>query len=355
MKNEIKVILIGLGPMGRRIAKGILEKKGMIVVGAVDIAKDLCGKDLGEVLKLGKTLGVTVTDNAESLLSRVKADIAVIATRSYLKDVYSQLALCVKAATNVISTCEELSYPYCKHPELSSEIDELAKKYGVTVLGTGINPGYLMDVLPITLTGACQHVESIKVTRMMNSSKRRIPYQKKIGTGLSLEEFRKMIDEKKITGHVGLVESIAMIDATLGWKLDEIKEFPPQPVVAEKEIATSYTTIKSGYAVGLKSVAHGIKDGKPVIVLEFISHAAVEEEHDTVSIEGVPKIYEKIAGGVHGDLGTVAVIVNMIPKVLNAKVGLVTMKDLPLPSAVTEDLRVYLDWKKSANKTERSG
>jgi len=348
LENEIKVLLIGFGPMGRRIAKGILEKKGMKVVGAVDIAKDLVGKDLGELLELGKNLGVTVTDDTEGLLSRVKADIAVIATRSYLKDVYPQIALCVKNAINVISTCEELSYPYYKHPELSSEIDELAKKYGVTVLGTGINPGYLMDTLPITLTGACQYVESIKVTRMMDSSKRRIPYQKKIGTGLSPEEFRKMIDEKKITGHVGLVESIAMIAATLGWKLDEIKEFPPEPVIAEKEIVTSYTTVKPGYVAGLKSIAHGIKNGKPVIILEFISHAAVEEEYDAVSIEGAPKIHEKIAGGVHGDLGTVAVIVNMIPKVLNAEPGLVTMKDLPLPSAVTEDLRVYLSWKKTS-------
>ncbi|MCD6242136.1 hypothetical protein J7K06_00360 [Candidatus Bathyarchaeota archaeon] len=189
-------------------------------------------------------------------------------------------------------------------------------------------------------------MESIKVTRMMDSSKRRIPYQKKIGTGLSPEEFRRMIDEKKITGHVGLVESISMIAAALGWKLDEIKEFPPEPVIAEREIVTSYTTVKPGQVAGLKSVAHGIKNGKPVIVLEFISHAAVEEEYDSVVIEGVPRIEEKIAGGVHGDLGTVAVIVNMIPKVLNAKPGLVTMKDLPLPSAVTEDVRTYLHWKK---------
>jgi 4-hydroxy-tetrahydrodipicolinate reductase len=346
MENEIKVILVGLGPMGKMIAKGILEKKGVRIVGAVDIAKDLLGKDLGEILELDKTLEVTVADDVDKLLEKVKADIAVIMTVSHLKGVFHQVASCVKAGINVISTCEELSYPYYKHPELASQIDALAKKYGVTVLGTGINPGYLMDTLPIALTGACQRVEGIKVTRMMDSSKRRIPYQKKIGTGLTSEEFRKMIEEKKITGHVGLVESIAMIAATLGWKLDEIKELPPEPVIAEREIVTSYTTVKPNGVAGLKSVAHGIRDGKPIIVLEFISHAGVEEEYDAVSIEGVPKIYEKIAGGVHGDLGTVAVIVNMIPKVLNAKPGLVTMKDLPLPSSATEDLRVYLGWKK---------
>ena len=346
MENEINVLLYGLGAIGRRIAKAVLEKKGLRVVGAVDISKEIVGKDLGEILESNKRVGVTVTDDVDALLSKIKANIAIIATTSYLKDVYPQIEKCVKAGINVISTCEELSYPYYKYPQLSNEIDELAKKYGVTVLGTGINPGFLMDTLPIVLTGPCKEVESIKVTRMMDSSKRRIPYQKKIGTGLSPEEFRKMIDEKKITGHVGLVESIAMIAEALGWKLDEIREFPPEPVIAEKEIVTSYTTVKPGFVAGLKSIAHGIKNGKAVIILEFISHAAVEEEYDAVSIEGTPKIYEKIAGGVHGDIGTVAMIINMIPKVLNAKPGLVTMKDLPLPSATPEDMRVYLQMKK---------
>ncbi|MEM0041983.1 MAG: NADP-binding protein, partial [Candidatus Korarchaeum sp.] len=164
----------------------------------------------------------------------------------------------------------------------------------------------------------------------------------KIGTGLSPEEFRRMIEEKKITGHVGLTESIAMIAAALGWKLDEIKEFPPEPVIADREVTTTYTTVKPGQVAGLKSIAHGIKDGKPVIILEFISHALVEEEHDTVIIEGTPRIEEKKIGGVHGDIGTVAVVINMIPKVIKAAPGLVTMKDLPIPSAVIEDVRVYL-------------
>ncbi len=340
--EELRVVCVGLGPIGKAIAKGLLEKKGVKIVGAVDVAPDLIGKDLGEVLELDKKLGVTVRDDLDKLLDEVKADIAVIATKSYLPDVYPQIESCIKHCVNVISTCEELSYPYYRYPELSAKIDTLAKDYGVTVLGTGINPGYLMDALPIMLTGACTRVDSIKVIRMMDSKKRRIPYQKKIGTGLSPEEFKKMIEEKKITGHVGLTESIAMIAAALGWKLDEIKEFPPEPVIADKEVQ-AYVTVKPGQVAGLKSVAHGIKDGKPVIVLEFVSHALVEEEHDTVIIEGTPRIEEKKIGGVHGDIGTVAVVINMIPKVINAPPGLFTMKDLPIPSAVVEDLRIYLD------------
>jgi len=348
VENEIKVVLFGVGPLGVAIAKGMLEKKGMKIVGAVDTAKDLVGKELGEVLKIGKTLGVTVTDDAEDLLSRVNPKMAIIATKSSVKGIYPELTMCIKAGVNVVSTCEELSYPYHKQPQLSAEIDELAKERGVAVLGTGINPGYLMDALPITLTGPCLRVDSIKVTRMMDSSKRRIPFQKKIGTGLKPEEFERMIRDKIITGHVGLFESVAMVEAALGWRLDEIREFPPEPVIAQKEIVTPYATVKPGHVAGLKSVAHGIKDGKPVIVLEFNANATMQEEYDAISIEGVPNVNQKIIGGVHGDIGTVAVVLNMIPKVLNAAPGLVTMKDLPLPSVLNEDLRVYLRSKYSA-------
>jgi 4-hydroxy-tetrahydrodipicolinate reductase len=334
MEKEIKVVLFGVGPLGVAIAKGMLEKKGMKIVGAVDTAKDLVGKDLGEVLNLGKTLGVAVTDDAKHLLSRVKPKIAIIATKSTVKGIYPELTMCVKAGVNVVSTCEELSYPYHKEPRLSAEIDKLAKKHGVAVLGTGINPGYLMDVLPITLTGPCLRVDSIKVTRMMDSSKRRIPFQKKIGTGLTPEQFEKNIREKVITGHVGLVESIAMIASALGWKLDSIAEFPPEPVIAEKEVTTPYTTVKLGHVAGLRSVAHGTKSGKPVILLEFVANALVGEQYDAISIEGVPNVNQKIIGGVHGDVGTVAVVLNMIPKVLKAAPGLATMKDLPSPSCL---------------------
>ena len=335
MENQIRVVLFGVGPLGVAIARGMLEKKGMRIVGVVDTAKDLVGKDLSEVLKLGKTLDVVVTDDAKSLLSKLRPKMAIIATKSTVKGIYPELTMCIKAGVNVVSTCEELSYPYHKEPRLSAEIDELAMKHDVAVLVTGINPGYLMDALPIVLTGPCLRVDSMRVTRMMDSSKRRIPFQKKIGTGLTPEQFEKNIREKIITGHVGLVESIAMIASALGWKLDSITEFPPEPIIAKKEVTTPYTTVKPGCVAGLKSVAHGAKGGKPVIVLEFVANALVEEEYDAISIDGVPNVNQKIIGGVHGDVGTVAVVLNMIPKVLSAAPGIATMKDLPSPSCLT--------------------
>ena len=328
----IKVIFYGLGGIGRQIARLVLKKKELEIVGALDFAPDLVGKKLGDVLGLNSP-DLNITDNVDGLLSQVRADIVLHATVSNLTVALPQITKCIKAKLNVISTCEELSYPYYRHPELSSELANLADSNGVTVLGTGINPGYLMDTLPITLTGACQDVRRIKVTRMMNSSKRRVPFQKKIGEGLTPELFRKMIEDEKITGHVGLVESIAMIASAVGWKLDEIRELPPEPIIAERELATPYTTIQPGQVAGLKSEAHGVKGGVRVIELEFNANAAVQDEYDAIDIDGEPPIRQKIIGGVHGDLGTSSIIVNMIPRILKSSPGLVTMKDLPPVSA----------------------
>jgi 4-hydroxy-tetrahydrodipicolinate reductase len=339
--DEVKVILFGLGAMGSYIARFALKKKGLEVVGALEIAKDKVGKDLGEVLGIEKHLGIQVTNDPKTLY-KVKSDIVIHATGSYLPQVYPQITKCVKAGINVVSTCEELSYPYYKFPKLAFKLNNMAKKNGVTVLGTGINPGYLMDTLPIILTGLCVDIKSIKVTRMMFSGNRRNSYQKKIGTGLSTKVFNQMIKDGKMTGHVGLVESICMITTSLGWKLDAIIELPPDPVITEKETKTTYTAIKPHHLVGLKSVAYGIKNGEKVITLEFVSHANIETPYDSVTIEGVPTIHERIEGGVHGDLGTVAMVINSIPKVIKAKPGLITMKDLPIPSAVIEDLRTYI-------------
>lgn len=341
--NEVKVILFGLGAMGSRIATFMLKKEGLEVIGAVEIAKDKVSRDLGTVLGLGKHVGVTVTNDPDTLFSKVKSDIVIHSTVSYLNLAYPQIAKCIKAGMNVISTCEELSYPYRKYPKLSSKIDKLAKEYGVTVLGTGINPGYLMDTLPIALSGPCLEVKSIKVTRLMYSGNRRSSYQKKIGTGLTTKAFDEMIRDGKITGHIGLVESICMIADSLGWKLENIVELPPEPVISEKETKTTYTIVKPQHVAGLKSEAYGIKDGEKVITLEFYSHTNVRAPHDSVIIEGTPSIHERIEGGIHGDIGTVAMVINSIPKVINAKSGLLTMKDLPIPSATIKDLRTYLE------------
>ena len=340
--EKVRVILYGVGAMGSHIAKFLLEKEGVEIVGAIDVAENKVGKDLGEILGLDKQLGVAVSNDPDAVFSRVKADIMVHATTSFLKQVYPQIAKALEHGVNVVSTCEELAYPYIAEPELAQKLDELAKERGVTVLGTGINPGFIMDTLAITLTGVCQKVERIKVTRIMNAATRRVPFQKKIGAGLSVKEFRDRIERKTITGHVGLEQSISMIASALGWELDEIDVDPVEPVVAKTRVESEAIRVEPGQVAGLRQCSRGIMGGREVITLDLRAYIGAEEEYDVISIEGTPSLHMKIAPCVHGDVGTVAMIVNSIPKVLKAPPGLATMKDLPIPSAVLKDMRKFV-------------
>ncbi len=327
--EQIKVIIYGCGVMGRKITEALLKKKSFSIVGALDIAPELVGKDLGAILDNPTNLGISIDNNPHQLFTASDAHAVILTTTSHLKEVFPQIAQCVRAGLNVVSTCEELSFPWKREAELAEEINQLAKKHGVTVVGTGINPGFLMDTLPLILTAPCLEVETIKVIRMMDSSKRRMPFQKKIGTGLTMEAFRERIESKVITGHVGLLESVHMIASGLGWNLDQAVELAPEPVIAEKEIDTALGRVEPGKVIGLISVAHGIKDSKRLISLEFNAHADVEQEYDEVVIHGVPDIRQKIMGGVHGDIGTVAVTVNTVPRAVTSEAGLIVMKDLP--------------------------
>jgi len=328
--KKLRLVLYGVGAIGSRIAEFLLEKKGVEIVGAIDVAKEKVGRDLGDVLTLGRRLGVTVSDNPDDVLSKVKADVVVHSTTSFLKQAYPQIAKVLEHGVNVVSTCEELSYPYLTEPELAKKLDELAKNHGVTVLGTGINPGFIMDTLIIALTGVCQKVETIKVSRVINAAKRRASFQKKIGVGLTVDEFKEKMERKVITGHIGLEQSISMIASALGWKLDKI------------EVETKAIEMKLGQVAGLRQLARGMRKGREAITLDLQAYVGAEEEYDSITIEGVPSIHGKISPGVHGDLATVAIVVNSIPKVINAEPGLVTMKDLPVPSAALEDMRTYV-------------
>jgi len=329
MTNRIKVVIYGCGVMGRKMAQALLPKRSFQLVAAVDIDPQIAGRDLGELLDPPRKLGLKVSADARQVLAAKKPQAVIHTTTSHLKTVFPQIAECLRARANVISTCEELSYPYRRHPGLSRELDALAKKNKVTVVGTGINPGFLMDTLPLVLTAPCLKVESITVTRMMNSAKRRIPFQKKVGTALTPAEFRDQINNKIITGHVGLLESINMIADGLGWKLDEAVELPPEPVLAEKDIPTGLGLVRPGNVLGLKSVAYATMAGRQVIRLIFTANAGVTEEYDEVLIEGLPRLQQRIIGGVHGDTGTVAVTINVVPRAVEALPGLKVMKDLP--------------------------
>ena len=328
MVNQLRTIHIGLGHMGAEIARLVHRRGDMEIVGAVDVAPDKVGTDLGEVIGLDHPLGIPVAGSIEDVLAERKADIAVQATGSHLPRVYPQLVKLIEGGLNVISTCEELAYPAWQHPELSEELDRLASAHGVTVLGTGVNPGFVMDRLPITLTGACQEVRSVRVTRVVDAARRRLPLQQKAGAGLTVAEFQARVKAKAIQ-HVGLPESVALIAKALGWSLDEVQE-TIEPVIADRPLASEFIRVEPGQVAGLHQLARGLVGGREAITLDLWMVLRAHNPRDEVHIEAIPPIHMVIPGGTHGDRATVGVVVNSIAQVVAASPGLKTVLDLPV-------------------------
>jgi len=332
--RKLNVISFGAGVIGGLAAKFILEEKRdrLNLVGAYDIDPKKVGEDLGKAIGLDHPVGIKISDNLDEVLTE-QVDAAIHTTSSYFKGAYPQLESIVSHGVDVVSSCEELSYPYVIDKQLSTRLDLIAKKHGATVLGTGINPGFLMDALPIALTAPCESIRTIRITRRMNAATRRIPFQKKVGAGMTRAEFQAAIRDKRISGHVGLEQSVAMLADAVGWKLDRVEIGKVEPVIAEKVTNEGYVRIPAGRVAGVKQSARGLARGQPLIELNFMAYVGSEEEYDQVKIDGTPPVNCRISPCVHGDHGTVAMLVNMVPKVVSSPPGLYTMKDMQLPSA----------------------
>ncbi len=331
--SKLRVVSFGVGVIGSLTAKFILEEKGSVMdlVGAYDIDPKKVGKDLGEVIGMDSSTGVKVSNDLGKVLTK-DVDVAIHTTASYLHTAVPQLESVIARGVDVVSSCEELSYPYAVDRKLAARLDQAAKKHGATVLGTGINPGFLMDALPIMLSAPCKSIEKITVTRRMNAATRRVPFQKKVGAGLTKAEFEKAIKDGQISGHVGLEQSVSMLADAIGWKLDGVEIGDVKPVIAESP-AQGYIRIPTGRVTGVRQSARGMVAGEPRIQLDFMAYVGSDEEYDRVKIEGVPPVDCTISPCVHGDHGTVAMLVNMAPKVVSSAPGLRTMKDMQLPSA----------------------
>ena len=326
----IRVMQMGLGPIGAAVARQLLERPGFEITSAVDIDPEKVGKDLAEVCGLAEPSGVIVETNLTAVLSRGEADVATHCTSSSLEVIVPQLEAVLDAGLPVVSTTEELSFPWYPQKDLAAKIDAMAKEAGLAVVGTGVNPGYAMDTLPTVLTGACERVDSITVDRVQDASIRRLPFQQKIGAGLEPSVFRERADNLEIR-HVGLTESVAMIAASLGWEIESITDVI-EPKIAEERVASEFLTVEAGQAAGLIQDAVGYRNGEPVIRLHMEAYLGSPESYDAVRIEGSPSLYSRIEGGIHGDIATASVTVNTIPRVLAAPPGLQTMRDLPIPS-----------------------
>ena len=327
---NIKVLHFGLGPIGAAIVKQIAARPGFKSVGAIDIDPVKAGRDLGDVVDLPRRLGVKVSGDAAKALKSAKPDVVVLCTGSSLKTAMPQIETILKAKTAIVSTTEELSYPGYTQIRLARRIHAMAKKAKVAVLGTGVNPGFAMDSLPIALTAVCERVDRITINRVQDARIRRLPFQQKIGAGLTTEQFQKKVHDASVR-HVGLTESIAMIADAMGWTLDRITD-DIQPKIASVTISSEFLAVDPGYVCGIIQDGCGYRKGDAVIRLHMEAYLGAPESYDSIDIEGSPRISSKIAGGIHGDIATASIVVNSISKVLSAAPGLHTMRDLALPS-----------------------
>lgn len=328
VKKKIRAIQYGVGPIGASIAKLMREKSAIEICGAIDTDPAKIGRDLGEVAGAADApWGVKISADAADVLGQA-ADVVMHTTSSSLPKVADQLIACLEAESCVVSTCEELSYPYRTHPELAQRLDKAAKDWGVALVGTGVNPGFVMDKLVITLAAVSQRIEHAKALRIVDASKRRLPLQKKIGAGMTVEEFRAKVKEG-IIKHVGLPESVAMVADGLGLPVTEIKE-TIEPMVARERVQTEYLTVEAGQAAGVHQIARGLADGKELVYLELQMYVGAANPSDTVELTGHPNISLVIPGGSHGDIATASVAVNTVPAILDAPAGLRTARDLPI-------------------------
>ncbi len=328
MKKRIRVIQYGIGPIGASIVKLMRGKASLEIVGAIDKDPAKVGRDLGEFLGAADApWGVTISASAEEVLEK-PADVVVHSTSSYLPSVMDQLLECVGAGCCVVSTCEELAYPFRKHPALSKKLDEAAILEGVAVVGTGVNPGFVMDKLVLTLSAVSKSVESARAIRIVDASKRRLPLQKKIGAGMTPDEFKKQVAAGVIKHH-GLPESIAMVADGLGIKLDDITE-TIEPMIADETVKTEFLEVAPGQVTGVHQVGRGTAGGHEKIFMELKMYVGAKNPADTVELKGEPNLTLTIPGGTHGDVATAAVAVNAIPLIVAANAGLRTSRDLPL-------------------------
>jgi hypothetical protein len=320
------IIQVGLGPIGQQMVEYALQRPSLNIVGAVDVDPQKIGRDVGEFCGLAP-LGILISATLDEAIRKRKPHVALVTTVSSLKAFEPQAVEIARAGIHIVSTCEELFFPWNTQPEIARRIDAVCTENNVVCLGAGVNPGYLMDFLPTVLSGLCQHVKSVNVWRVQDAAVRRIPFQRKIGAGLPLDEF----EAKRKAGtlrHVGLPESIDFIAHRLGWKLDRRIEIL-EPIIAEKGITAGYKPIAKGMVCGVRQVGCGFVGEDEVIRLTFVAAIGQPDPYEQIEIDGVPTVHCRISGGINGDAATCGIALNCIGSVLRSAPGLKTMADIP--------------------------
>jgi len=329
--HRIRVAQFGLGPIGQACVKVLAEKAGVELAGGIDIDPNKIGKDLGEVCGLKNRLGKIVRGDMEAALAEWQPHVVVHTTMSFLNRIEDQLATIIQSRAHVVSSTEELFYPYQRNLEFCQRLDALAKQHGIAIVATGVNPGFSMDILPLCLTGVCVDVKKITATRVVDASKRRLPLQKKIGAGITRKEFRERVATGTF-GHIGLCESAFAVMNAMGWPVDDIKE-SLKPMIANKKVKTPFLTVETGQITGIHQILRAKSGGQERLVLELQMYVGAKKPHDSIEVAGNPPLSMRIEGGIFGDTATIGALVNAIPKIIKAQPGLRTMLDLPVPFA----------------------
>jgi 4-hydroxy-tetrahydrodipicolinate reductase len=324
----MKVVQIGLGPIGIAITRLLLQKPGWEIVGAVDIDPAKQGRDLGEVAGLARRLGIVVQGQLHQAYTS-DADMAFLTTVSMFPEVLPTLEALVHAGVDVVASTEELFFPYYRYADQAQALDALAKHHNVSILGTGINPGFIMDTLVLMLTSVCQQITRIAATRVVNASGHRPSLHKRLGIGLSPEAFAAEAAQHRV-GLVGIVDSVAFLAHVLQWRMDDVKE-RFVPVIADKPLPLAQPQVMSGQVCGVRHIVKGIAQGKEVISLDLRMYLEAKNTRDTIYIEGIPTLESTLKSTDMGDNAVAALLVNISPFVRQAQSGLLTMVDLPLP------------------------
>lgn len=325
MDKPIRVLQIGLGYIGLTVTQILAERERYELVGAVDINPVLAGSDLGRLAGL-EPLGIKVVGSVDEAVSKTAADVAVLTTASSMEDITPQVLGLVERGLPVVSTCEELVYPWRSNPDLAERIDKAARAKGVAVLSTGVNPGFLMDFLPVVLTRVARRVDVVTVERVQDAGTRREAFQRKVGAGLTVQQFEERVAAGGF-GHAGLIASVELLAAGLGWQLDEVTE-TIEPVISRDSQRTEHVTIEAGQVAGVYQVGRGVIGGWEVITLSFRAAVGEPESYDRIRIEGLPVLESTFPGGVPGDVATGAITVNAISLVMQSPPGLRTLADL---------------------------
>jgi 4-hydroxy-tetrahydrodipicolinate reductase len=328
--RKIKVAQFGLGPIGLETVKLAAGKAWAEVVGGVDIDPAKVGRDLSEIVGLDSLRGCAIYPSLEELLAKVKPQLIFHTAVSKFQAAFPQLEAMARRGISVVSSCEELVFPGLREPSLAGKLDRLCRSSGARIVGTGVNPGFVMDVLPLCLSMVSREVRAVHVERVVNASTRREPLQRKIGSGMRPAEFRSLLRMGR-AGHAGLKESLALLAHGLGWKLKNIVE-KGDAIIARRTIRTRYLKVRKGQTCGLHQYAAGCMDGKARLTLDLKMYLGAKDAHDAIRIEGDPPLKIIIHGGVAGDQATVAALVNTAPRLLRARPGLLLPADLPLPS-----------------------